>query len=749
MPLCRTFWMLVAAGLWFATGYDPAARAQQTTPGQETKQGQTQGQAPGQRLSIELATVGIGNQCKAGFWAPIWLRIKAGPQGARGQLEIVVPDGDGVPVVFSDSKDTAIDLSAGEQLSLLRYAKIGPVAAPITVRLRGPSQTLWSLALAGLPSRLKATQELVVGIGPAVGLPEAIATLRRAPELRLASVQIERAADLPDRWWGYEGVDAVVLTTGDTKIIDAMTEAQTAALVQWVQLGGRMILSVGSQGERVLAADGPWAAVAPGKLLEVSPLRDRAGLESFVGADLPDDEVFQRSRPLVTRLAEFDGVVLVDELASGSNRPLVIRSAHGLGEVIFVGLDLDHPALANWPGRTRLVASLLTANRQRGGEPEVEASRSITHLGYEDLVGQLRVGLDQFAGVKLVNFTTVAVLCVAYLLLVGPADYLLLSQLGLPRHWTWGTFGLIAVGFGVGAWYLGRESHGDRFRANQVEIIDIDVEQRLVRGTVWTHLYSPRTVQVDLQLAVSPERLGLEQTAGWLAWQGLPGSSLGGLDSRQVSLAAAQAYRLNGPSEQAGLQGVPIHNASSKSLSAVWWGTVQQSIPSQLRQTEFGPPTGELTNPLPVELSDCLLVYRDWLFRLGTLPAGETIAIDPRDSLNLEYRLTERTIVGDKDVSTRWDQASTDIPRIARMLMFHEAARGQTYTGLTSRYQAKLDLSDHVRLGRAVLVGRAAQGATVLTDAGQPVVRPEDAATWTWCRIVLPVQPPAQPTTTP
>ena len=41
------------------------------------------------------------------------------------------------------------------------------------------------------------------------------------------------------------------------------------------------------------------------------------------------------------------------------------------------------------------------------------------------------------------------------------------------------------------------------------------------------------------------------------------------------------------------------------------------------------------------------------------------------------------------------------------MLMFHESARGKNYTGLTHRYQPQIDLSEHIRLGQAVLVGRA------------------------------------------
>jgi len=125
--------------------------------------------------------------------------------------------------------------------------------------------------------------------------------------------------------------------------------------------------------------------------------------------------------------------------------------------------------------------------------------------------------------------------------------------------------------------------------------------------------------------------------------------------------------------------------------------------------------------------------------------------------LNLEARLTQRRVEQSKDVSTPWEQDSVDIPRIMQMLMFHEAARGRNYTGLTHRYQPKIDLSEHVRLGQAVLVGRAASVAGTLRvppafngtstrDAGArvpttdaPLAESADTNTWTWYRVILPV----------
>jgi hypothetical protein len=111
---------------------------------------------------------------------------------------------------------------------------------------------------------------------------------------------------------------------------------------------------------------------------------------------------------------------------------------------------------------------------------------------------------------------------------------------------------------------------------------------------------------------------------------------------------------------------------------------------------------------------------------------------------NLEARLTERRVEQSKDVSTPWEQDSVDIPRVMQMLMFHEAARGTNYTGLTHRYQAKIDLSEHVRLGRAVLVGRADKPVARIAsgDTASALAAADDTNSWTWYRVLLPVNKP-------
>jgi hypothetical protein len=141
-----------------------------------------------------------------------------------------------------------------------------------------------------------------------------------------------------------------------------------------------------------------------------------------------------------------------------------------------------------------------------------------------------------------------------------------------------------------------------------------------------------------------------------------------------------------------------------------------------------------------VELSDCRVHFGSWAFRLdatrGVLAPGQTTRIERERALNLQWRLTGRRVIDSKDFSTPWDQHTLAVPKILEMMMFHSAAGGETYTQLVNRYQAYVDLSEHLSVGRAILIGRAEEPAMSLIDGEQPLSADQH---WTYFRIVFPV----------
>src|SRR5262245_37625049 len=75
-----------------------------------------------QPLSIEIRKVeiGYGGIYKSGFWTPIWITLRSS-QSAGGIVEVMAPDGDGVPVAFAASGvdgNQRIELAASDNVNI-------------------------------------------------------------------------------------------------------------------------------------------------------------------------------------------------------------------------------------------------------------------------------------------------------------------------------------------------------------------------------------------------------------------------------------------------------------------------------------------------------------------------------------------------------------------------------------------------------------------------------------------------------
>jgi hypothetical protein len=357
----------------------------------------------------------------------------------------------------------------------------------------------------------------------------------------------------------------------------------------------------------------------------------------------------------------------------------------------------------------------------------------------------LRAALDQFVGVIRVDFSWVASLIVIYILLIGPVDWYVLKRFQR-LHWTWLTFSSLVVGVSALAVLLTLNTSSDRLHINHLDLVDVDVDRGVVRGTTWLHVYSPASQASRFQLEMHPPfpATAMGNNDQLFTWQGLPGDGLGGLNTRATESFFTQGYLLrqydDGRGGRTEMTGVPMQVSSSKALMARWCLDVQPSDTGVLSVDSNGLLSGRLINPLDVELNDCQVLYRNWSYPLtGALRSGGTVVFSGLQPRNLQWRLTRRQVVDSRDVSTPWEESSLDVLRILEVLMFYQAAGGRKYTGLTHRYQPYLDLSEHLRMDRAILVGRGPGPATTLQRDGESQEEMTDRH-WTIYRVVFPVE---------
>lgn len=708
-------------------------------------------------LQVSKISAGLGNHYRSGFWTRLRFQLES-PVEQQIRVALVTQDGDRTPVRYQVTGEDGTKLPAKTAVGFEVYAKAGPENGRWHLEVTPIHGGMQIIDITPQISRpYAAKREWWITLGPNIGMDSAREILRRPEELAIASTEMEVASELPSQAWQYDGVDCLALTTANNSVWKEGSPQQQLALITWVRRGGKLVLSLSGDSAEQETGKRLLTQLVPELSIKNEPLREKAGLETYTSEALELRETATHPLPIVSRVfplandkpdAYLFGKVELAEGGAAADLPLITRHAVGLGQVIVVGLDLSNPNLAQWRGRGRLLAILLASGDAftTGDKP---VRRSSSRLGYDDLSGQLRSALDRFPAVWPINFTAASIFTIVYLLLIGPVDYFVLSRFDLPRHWTWFTFPAI-VGLVAGAaWWTSDEAHGEQMFVNQVTLVDIDTTQKVTRGTTWSSFYSPNAAKLNLELVQEQTDWlkATEKDDEVLTWQGLPGSGLGGLASRQVAFEAGTATNSTAP-EQATpqLKNLAMHASSSKNLAGAWWGTHDLPDTGKLYLDDYGRLMGDIISPYPFDLSECIIGYQDWLYRVKDWKVGQTIHLSDLTPLSLESRLTLQSISDSKGRITPWQRESTEVPRILQMLMFHETVRGTNYTGLTNRYQSQLDLSQHLRLGRAVIIGKAANPAVELNiraSTADPEDEPLPATVedQTYYRLVLPVQP--------
>lgn len=707
--------------------------------------------------------VGFNGRYKAGVWTPVEVLARGGSQDCRVQVVVSAPDSDGVEVLYPSPGETT--LLAGAEAVLGASVRCGRVRGRLTVELRGDGALLArrsfrasaAAADAALPAAVDGRALWVVW-GDSRPFREALVVHGLEPEDRPVLAEVSAAAELPQLWHDYEGVDALIIHTSNVERLGELVadRARATALRNWVRLGGRLIVTSGPATGLAWRQSDLLGELLPSRSFETIELRQAAAIESYCRSStalLPPGAA--QGLPMVA-FAEFDGAV---ETAEGK-WPLVVQKAFGLGRAKFFASDLNCPPMAAWRDLPLLVSKLLELPPVRGAEG---AARGGMHAGYCDLSGQLRSSLDQFESVRAIPFWAIACAAAFYLLLIGPLDYFLMQRLGWRVQWTWLTFAL-SVGVVVVAvlWAAG-QFKGDQTAIRRIEVIDIDHESGVARGQLWFNLYSSQAQRCELAIAApstieppssairgaaaaakgdrsavpiraATERLFEDQAL--LAWQGLSGRALGGMDVDALwgEGAALVGYAANEGRDR--LREVPLPIWSSKAFTARWIRSVGPLVEAELSDPARHL-TGRLVNRSDFVWDDCLLAYDRWGFELGKLRPGEAAVIGTMSKRSeLKTLLTGRRLVYDDSrdkyhQQTRpFDQTSSDASYVLRAMLFHSAAGGQEYTKWPLGRESWIDLSGLLPAGRAVLVVRAAvpeAGSQVIVDGRRQ--NPSDSAT--------------------
>src|SRR5262249_39554325 len=156
---------------------------------------------------------------------------------------------------------------------------------------------------------------------------------------------------LPAQWFGYNGIDLLILTTGNDAFLKELlaprNKERVSAIAEWVRRGGRLVVSVAPRNqERVhrLLKTPYWQPPLPQILPEdgAADIKSADTLEGWVGQRtkpfFPENEI-QRPAFRVPLLqshgaVEYEAVEM--SVPGGRQVPLIARMPYGLGNVTFL-----------------------------------------------------------------------------------------------------------------------------------------------------------------------------------------------------------------------------------------------------------------------------------------------------------------------------------------------------------------------------------------------------------------------------
>jgi len=737
--------------------------------------------------------VGFDGVYRTGSWTPLTLEFPApgdapaatvpqavaawveDPDGqfVRSPVAPVERDADGRPVarltvrfgrptgrvnierVFADDKIFTDD-KGFEQRGVERQSLPAPIPATDTVML-----VLGDLPAAERSSRLMARED---GAMPRVVTIKAPAS---APEGG-GTISLGRTAH------DFDGADSIIICG---RSVAAFEPATLLGVDGWVRQGGQLIFAAGSSALEISRGASLTADWLPNPVSKLVPLRRGNAIETFSRASRPLDKaaVTELEVPLFKNPQDIEGVVEAFDGRGPADLPLVVRRAHGLGTIVWIGLDLDRAPFRDWSGSDSLLVEALRGRRAarnagRAGE---------TARGTLDLAGQLRQAIDQFPGVSPIPFEVIAGLGILYVACLYPLDWWLVSSGrrgspagGLRSSWlAWLSLPLLVAAASALTWSAGERFKGTRWQTSAASLVDLDVGSGLVRSASFTGIWSPVNARLDLAVrpgsvltgsgptnASQPSRSDISWSASDISWFAACGRGIGGTDAAAPHPSlAADDYGYGGSAEL--LDNVPIAASSSRLFEAELIGSsAQPAVESTLAKEGQGTLVGAVTSRLLFPLEGCVLAHAGWLYEVGTLAPGQTFepGVD-RGPRSLAGAITRRTLNKEREFVLRWDLAERNPLRILEIAGFHAAAGGSGYTSLEPGRLARFDLSPLLPLDRAVLVGRGPslvdweyrpRSLTAADLSSTIAATKEQPSLW---RIVIPLVPSAAvtPATTP
>ena len=447
----------------------------------------------------------------------------------------------------------AIDVGRKARKRVFLYFETEGWGAEWTVQLLGSGGRGGLLAVAPVRTTTVEAEDVVIAVvgedpmglnvvreawpGAVPGHPEVSQWERRRVHLSLATVE-----SLPDRWLGYNVVDALVWIQPDPT---GMSDDQLAAIAHFVGNGGTLVLAV-TDGWQLVRDSAPLADLLP---VTLQGAVESEGVPGLLYALDVDGAALAEGETILTADARVRGDDAEVRAVDGDRVLWAVRE-YGLGRVVFLGVD---PTMRPIKGSQRDLfwRHVLWLPEPEGGQRDnlsredllrdqlgeayvpnnavywhegeftLAAERPISecvhdademgtaNLGWSSTyyygasasdtwVQEVRRKLGDIPALQPLPMGWILLFAAVYLLCIGPLDYFFLRLIGR-QEWTWVTFPLLIAVFFVAAVVGTTAAKGRKAIMTRIEVVDVIEPEGFWRGQSHVGVFSSQRTDLTLR----------------------------------------------------------------------------------------------------------------------------------------------------------------------------------------------------------------------------------------------------------
>jgi hypothetical protein len=408
------------------------------------------------------ARVLLQGHARAGSWAAIEVDLQNDGPPIVGELQM--DGGSQANARYA----MAVSLPTNSHLTYVLHAQPPAFGRNVTVDLVVDGQKLESATVAYL---VHDANQLVVGVlaeepGPLV---EQIKLPNSTNGVAPAIIPLT-LADLPSRVEGWSTLDRIVWQDVDS---NGLTPDQLDALRRWISAGGRLVIVGGSAGIGTLSAfPDDILPYRPTATVDVAP----TSLVSLLGAA-------PSGAPDVPAMA--GALAHGRTLATSGDRATAAELTYGAGRVTILGFD----PTSSWIAADKAAEDLWRA--------ELPARTADGTLLTDD--SQLVQAVYQVPALALPPTGGLLGIIGAYILIIGPINYLILKRLDR-RELAWVTMPLLVLAFAAAGFGYGALLKGTDVVVNEVAIVRGAPDATEATAQVYFGVFSPSraTYRVDV-----------------------------------------------------------------------------------------------------------------------------------------------------------------------------------------------------------------------------------------------------------